>query len=201
MKKKMIYILVIAIIALSILASCNTTKPENSISPNPSESVSPGTTETPATQEPQEQLTLEQIIEKIYEIKNPELMLGEIPVDLTDADSVKYFTGLSDLSKVKEIAVSETMIGSQAYSLVLVRTKDAADTESVAKEMLNGINQVKWICVDADDLQVVAKGDVIMLFMISSAMDDLVTSEQMVDAFTQVVGTLDVQFKMEFLQE
>lgn len=185
MKKKMIYILVIAIIALSILASCNTTKPENSTSPDPTESVTP---------EPEESLDLMVIIENIYDIKRPELMLGEVSVDLTDADSVKYYSGLTDVSKIKEIVVSEPLIGSQAYSMVLVRTNSASDTEGVAKEMLNGINQMKWICVDADDMQVVAKGDTIMLFMVSSAMEDTVTSQQMVDAFIQVVGKLDIEY-------
>ena len=134
------------------------------------------------------------IIQQIYEIKTPDLALGDIPVDLTNLDSVKYYTGLTDVSKVKEIAVSEAMIGSQAYSLVLVQVNQAKDDESIANEMLEGIDQRKWICVEANDLQVVAQEDIVMLFMVSSQLEDVVTSKQIVDAFKEVRGgELDIE--------
>lgn len=137
-----------------------------------------------------------EIIKKIYEVKTPDLALGDIPVDLTNKDAVKTYTGLSDSSKVKDIAVSEAMIGAQAYSLVLVQVNNAGDTEAVANEMLNGIDQRKWICVEADDLQVVAQDDLIMLFMVSSELKDVTTSQEMVEAFKKVRGDkLDVELK------
>ncbi len=129
---------------------------------------------------------LQSIIEKIYEIKSPEFMVGDAPVDLNDPDSVKYFTGLSDSSKIKEVAVSEPMMGSQAYSLVLVKLNQQEDAETVANEMLQGIDQRKWICVEADDLKVVAQGDVVMLIMVSSTFEDALTSQDIVDAFQEV---------------
>lgn len=128
------------------------------------------------------------IIEKIYEIKDTGISVGDVPVDLNDSDAVKYYTGLSDVSKIKEVAVSEAMIGSQAYSLVLVRLNQSKDAETVANEMLQGINPRKWICVEADDLQVVAQGDVVMLIMVSSELESSVTSQNIVDAFQEVRG-------------
>ena len=136
------------------------------------------------------------IIKKIYEIKEPGLMLDNKSVDLSNEDSVKYYTGLSDSSKVKKIAASEAMILSHAYSLVLVQLNDASDAEKVAKEMLNGIDTRKWICVGADDLQVVSRDDVIMLFMVSSTLEENVTSQQIVDAFKEISdGKLDIELK------
>jgi hypothetical protein len=136
------------------------------------------------------------IIDKIYEIKEPGLKLANTLIDLSNTDSIKYYTGLSDSSKIKEIAASETMIGSQAYSLVLVQLNDASDAEKVAKDMLNGIDPRKWICVGADDLQVVSHDDVIMLFMVSSTLEEKVTSRQIVDAFKEVCdGKLDIELK------
>ncbi len=129
---------------------------------------------------------LQSIIEKIYEIKSTEFMVGDVPVDLNDPDSVKYFTGLSDVSKIKEVAVSEPMMGSQAYSLVLVKLNQQEDAETVANEMLQGIDQRKWICVEADDLKVAAQGDVVMLIMVSSTFEDALTSQDIVDAFQEV---------------
>lgn len=83
--------------------------------------------------------------------------------------------------------VSEAMIGSQAYSLVLVQVNDEKDSSSVGDEMLNGIDQRKWICVEADDIQVTSQGDVILLIMVSSTMKDTVTSQEIVNAFEQVL--------------
>lgn len=136
------------------------------------------------------------IIKKIYEIKDPGLKLADTPVDLSNSDSVKYYTGLSDISKVKEAVVSEAMIGSQAYSLVLVKLNDTKDAESVANEMLKGIDPRKWICVEADDLQIVSHDDVIMLIMVSTALEESVTSQQIVDAFKEVCDNeLDMELK------
>lgn len=126
------------------------------------------------------------IIKKIYDIKDPGLKLADTPVDLSNGDSVTYYTGLSDISKVKEAVASEAMIGSQAYSLVLVKLNDAKDAEVVANEMLKGIDPRKWICVEADDLQIVSHEDVIMLIMVSTALEESVTSQQVVDAFKEV---------------
>lgn len=131
---------------------------------------------------------LSDIINKIYEQKDTGLKLETTKLDLTDADKLKYSTGLTDASLLKEAAVSEAMISSQAYSLVLARVKDSKDTEKVAKEMLDGIDQRKWICVMADDLKVATCGDVIMLIMVESQLSDTVTSDQIVDAFKTVCG-------------
>ncbi|SHO43248.1 hypothetical protein [Anaerocolumna xylanovorans] len=128
------------------------------------------------------------IINKIYEQKDPGLKLETTKLDLTDSDKLKYYLGLTDASLIKEAAVSEAMITSQAYSLVLVRVKDSKDTEKAAKEMLDGIDQRKWICVMADDLKVAACGDIIMLIMVQSQIADTVTSDQLVDAFKIVCG-------------
>lgn len=116
-----------------------------------------------------------------------ELMLGTIPVDLADADSVSYFTGLSDASKVKEAIVSEPMMGSQPYSVVLVRLNDAADAKAVAEAMRDGIDQRKWVCVEADVLRVVACDDVVLLVMIGSNLDDL-SVDTMVETFGGLCG-------------
>lgn len=131
---------------------------------------------------------LTSIIGTIYEKAKVDLSLGNTPIDLTNKDMVKYNMGLDDASKVKEAVVSEAMIGSQAYSLVLARVNNAADAEAVAKDMLNGIDQRKWICVMADDLQIVTYNDLIMLVMVDSNLKDAVTSQQVADAFKEMCG-------------
>lgn len=137
-----------------------------------------------------------EIIAKLNENKQPQFMIGEIPVDLADADAVLYYTGLESAEKIKEVSVFESMMGSQAFSVVVARLNDAADAEEVANGMKNGIDQRKWICVEADDLRVVAADDLVMLVMISSEYAADVTAADYVDAFTNYVGgTLDIDLK------
>ena len=136
------------------------------------------------------------IIDKIYEKKSVELPLGTTELDLSDGEMFTAVTGLADSSKVKEAAYSESMMGSQAYSLVMVRVKKSKDAAGVADEMLNGINPAKWICVEADDVRVAAYDDLVMLIMVSSQFEDTVTGKEMVSAFKKVCGgSLDVSKK------
>ena len=131
-------------------------------------------------------MDLTTIIDEIYKINDPILPAMSIPVDLNDEYSLSSFTGLTDASLIKEAVASESMMGAQAYSLVLVRLQDASKAAEVAQAMRNGINPRKWICVMADDIRVVAAGDVVMLCMIESVLD--VKVNDMVDAFSSVVG-------------
>lgn len=137
-----------------------------------------------------------EIINQIYEQKNVDLPLQTTKLDLTDANGLSYNTGLKDATLIEEAAVSEPMMSSQAYSLVLVRVKDSKDSETVAKEMMDGIDQSKWICVTADDLKVTGSGDVVLLVMASTDLSDTVTTDQMIDAF-KTVSNGNVDFTLE----
>lgn len=131
--------------------------------------------------------SLEQIIDNIYAQQPVEFFVGTMPVDITDTEwSLKSFTGLDNADLITEAAASEAMIGSIPYSLVLVRVKDAANAKTVAQQMKDGIDQRKWICVEADDLLVSGYCDVVMLVMVSSASD--LTAQAMTDAFAKVCG-------------
>lgn len=137
---------------------------------------------------------LTDIVEQIYDVHSPAFGVGTMEIDLSDADMVKMYTGLDSADAVSEAVASEAMISAQAYSMVLVRVKDAGDAEAVATDMKAGINPRKWVCVEADDLQVVACEDVVLLIMVSSQLSDSVTSQQIVDAFREVCGgTLTVE--------
>lgn len=134
-----------------------------------------------------------EIIDKIY-AKFPveELPLTTIEVDINDEFAFNRYTGLSSPDKVSAVAASESMMGSQAYSLVVVKVKDAKDAKDVAKEMKNGIDPRKWVCVEADDLKVAATGDVVVLMMVSSEHSDVATAKDIINAFKKVAGSLDV---------
>lgn len=171
--KKIIALTLAVLCLVSILAGCN----------------------KPAEEKKAEPLTdlngsLESIIDCIYN-NYPEFpeevkpMLMAMPVDMADEFALPYFTGLTDGSKVKEAVASEPMTGSQPYSVVLVRVNDAADAASVAEQMLNGIDQRKWFCVEADVLRVAAVNDLVMLCMIGSNMDGF-SVDTMIETFGKV---------------
>ena len=130
--------------------------------------------------------SLTQLATDLYKNNTPEFMLGEpMEIDLNDNDAVLYYLGLSDGSRLKEAVFSEPMIGSIAYSMCLVRVKDAGDVETVKKDIFDNVNTSKWICVTADQLRVAASGDVVLLVM---GTGDLV--DDLVSAFTTACGGL-----------
>ena len=117
--------------------------------------------------------TMEELLNKTIEQRPVEFMGGVIPVDLTDSSedglwALKSYTGLDDAAKITEAAAFEPMMGSLAFSLVLVRVADGADSKAVAESMHSGIDPRKWICVGADDLRVAGAGDVVMLIMVNN---------------------------------
>ncbi len=134
-------------------------------------------------------MSLTQIVDEIYQNHPMELPLGTIDVDLTDSYAVEAYLGLGSTEKVVEAVASESMLGAQAYSLVLCRVKSPADAAAVARQMRDGINQRKWVCVEADDILVSACDDVVMLVMISSEYASSATAESLTEAFRKVCGT------------
>lgn len=131
-------------------------------------------------------MELTDLVDQIYKNQDPGIGVMTTSVDLSDPDQLLYCTGLSSADRITEAVVSEPAISSQAYSLVLVRLKDAADAKTVADEMKSGINPAKWICVEADDLRTAACSDVVLLIMVSSTLS--ITSEEIVNAFEAACG-------------
>lgn len=76
--------------------------------------------------------------------------IGTMEIDLSDAELLAYQTGLTDVSNVEAIYVSESMIGSVPYSAVYIVTKEGADATVVLNELMTNINPAKWLCVSAE---------------------------------------------------
>ena len=140
--------------------------------------------------------TMEENAMKVMELAPVEFMGGIIPVDLTDTSeegkwAVQYYTGLADASGITDVAVYESMMGSQAFSLVMVRTAEGADPKAVAEEMKSGIDPRKWICVGADEIMAAGYGDTVMFIMVDSQLG--LKAQSYVDAFRSVCGA-DLDF-------
>ena len=142
--------------------------------------------------------TMEENVMKVMEIAPVEFMAGTMPVDLTDTSedgkwALSYFTGLQSADNITDVCVYEPMMGSQAFSLVMVRTAEGADAKAVAQEMKDNIDPRKWICVGADEMMVVTYSDVVMLVMLDSQLG--LSAQTYVDAFQQVAGA-EVDFSL-----
>ncbi len=107
------------------------------------------------------------LVDKIYEeIPEDQLpMLQSQILDVTNNDSVKYITGLENGTNFEYVVVSEPLMSSQAYSLVLAKVKSGINADEIAKEMSENIDTRKWICVEAEKLYATSSGDIVFLVM------------------------------------
>ena len=165
--KKIISVILMAALALSLFAACGKTDDAPKGADLSGE-------------------TVEALVNKIYESKMPEFALMTMPVDLADAEMVAWQTGVSDPALLKEAVISESMMGSQAYSMVMVRVNDAAKAEEVAQMMLDNIDPRKWICVAADDIDAAIYGDLVLFVMIDSSFG--IPAADFIGAFKTIAG-------------
>ena len=131
------------------------------------------------------------MVDKIYEAYPVELMmLTTNAVDLNDASWCTYHTGLTadQAARVDAAVYSESLTGSQAYSLVLLRVKDEANAQTIADAVLDNVQMNKWVCVMADKARVATFGDKVLFVMTNSELTDV---DALMDA---VPGALGVTF-------
>ena len=106
------------------------------------------------------------LVEKIYtKTEMPLQSLQTAEIDITDTDMLNYYTGLKSNENIKNVVVSEPMMTSQAYSLVMVKAEDNADIEAIKQEMVDNIDTMKWVCVTAEKLYATNSGNIIFLVM------------------------------------
>lgn len=107
--------------------------------------------------------TLPEIMEKLYANINEEEMPMMVDNITLDSENFQYYA-FADV-KYKEAIASESMTGSIAHSIVLIRLDNSNDAESAVKEIKEKANPRKWICVEAENVEVLSKGDLVVLIM------------------------------------
>lgn len=131
---------------------------------------------------------LSALVDKIYEGVNKDVIPSSLQtqvVDTTDNATVKYTTGLDNAENIEFAVVSEPMMTSQAYSLILVKVKNGANANEVAKAMSEGVDTRKWICVSAEQLYATNSGDVVCLVMSNTE-----TAKAVYESFEKLAGTV-----------
>lgn len=154
-KGKLVFLIIIAILAVAliiagIVLAINANKPKSNVQITSVEDM-------------------QNLVNTVYtglEDNLPPTLNTQI-VDVNNADVLKSFTGLTSNENIDAVVASEPMIGSQAYSFVLVKVKDGADADSIAKEMSENIDTRKWICVQAEKLYATSVDNLAVLVMSS----------------------------------
>lgn len=118
------------------------------------------------------------------------MSLATTELDLQDIDTVSYHTGLTDVSQIEGIAISEPMMSSVAYSVVYIRTKEGADVEQIRQALMDNIDPAKWLCVTAEKQIAGLFGDDIFFVMSAADTADLVYDEavKVAESRTMKVG-------------
>lgn len=166
--------------------------PETGMEIDPEFSVDPE--DTAENAQPAPDAELNDMVGEIYKLQPVDLMgMETTAIDLTDESWYSYLAGLTadNVGKVDAAVISESMTGSQAYSLVLARVKDPADAKEIATSMEDNIDLRKWVCVAADRARVVTFGDKVLFVMADSELADV---DALVDAAAQAFG---VTFDMD----
>lgn len=182
MKKLVICIVIVAVVVLGFLA-LNKNSDENLDNENivgneevvnndgviGSEDVDIESVKGPEKVDWGEELT--NLVDSLYaENENLYPSLMSQLIDVTDSETVNYMTGLENGDDLEALIVSEPMMSSQAYSLVIAKVKDGASTDEVAKKMSENINMRKWFCVSAEVLYATSTEEYAFLVMSSEEM-------------------------------
>lgn len=190
-------LLALAMAAAISLAACGASSQSAVATPAPTATPETSTAEEGMTEEatpaetPAPDMELSAMVDSIYKAYPVELMMMQTTaINLNDEAWLTYNTGLSaeQADLVASGVKSESMTGSQAYTLVLLRLKDAADAQTVADTMLEKMDPARWVCVMADKMRVATFDDKVLFVMTDSELTDI-------DAlFAAVPDALGVEF-------
>jgi len=111
--------------------------------------------------------SLEDLMTSIYEdIPDDQKPMGLMNTEVNE-ENIEYYLGTSDI-EYEEALASESMVGSIAHSVVLVRTKENANIEEVKTKIKENVDPRKWICVgvEKEDVIVENRGNLIILIMV-----------------------------------
>ena len=108
--------------------------------------------------------SLEDVMAKLYEgIDENNLPMALSNMEIT-SENVESFIGSANVEYVEALA-NESMVGSIAHSVVLVRVNDSKQATEAVEEIKNSVNPRKWICVEASNVIVKSKGNLVLLVM------------------------------------
>ena len=116
--------------------------------------------------------SLEDIMTKVYgDIPSNQLPMMLSNIEIT-SENQEYYLGTNDIT-YKEALASESMVGSIAHSVVLIRLNDSSDAEKVVSKLKESVNPRKWVCVGVEEVKVENIGDLVIVIMNDTHKDTL----------------------------
>ncbi len=108
--------------------------------------------------------SLEEIMDKVYStLKDDEKPMMLTNIEITK-ENVEMYLGTTDI-EFEEALASESATGSIAHSVVLIRVKNNSNVEKIKEKIEDSVNPRKWICVEAEEVEVESQGNLILLVM------------------------------------
>lgn len=146
--KKMAVLLLAAVLSFGMLTGCGAKNNRNSDEVTGDDALEPsGMVHLEGLDE------VASFIDEVYKGVAEDLLPYEVQtneLDLDDPDMLEYHTGLTDLTGIEGVYLSESMMSSTAYSAVYIRTNDEGDAEAIRQQLMDNINPAKWVCVSAE---------------------------------------------------
>ena len=119
---------------------------------------------------------LEEIMTKVYaSIPEDEKPMMLTNIEITE-ENVESFLGTSDI-EFEEALASESATGSIAHSVILLRVKNGANVEVIEETLEDSINPRKWICVEAEEVEIDSRGNLILIVMSTEKTADKIVAE------------------------
>lgn len=120
--------------------------------------------------------SLEDIMTKVYaSVKEDEKPMMLTNIEITE-ENVESFLGTSDI-EFEEALASESATGSIAHSVILLRVKKGTNVEAIEEKLEDSINPRKWICVEAEEVEIESKGNLILIVMSNEQTADKIVNE------------------------
>ncbi len=105
-------------------------------------------------------------IDDLYTGLTLQTSLNSMELDINNMDLVKSYTGLDNTEGIEHIVVSESMISTEAYSLILVKCENEERASQIASEMSENISlSDKWISASDIKTYYATNGDLVFLVM------------------------------------
>ncbi len=122
------------------------------------------------TEPTEDMLFVQSLFEGMEPLANVEMpgyyIVAELTADLFESDVfTPYVDGMTAVR-------CEAGMGSQPYSIVVLNVPEGTDVEAVRADIEANANPRKWVCVEAEQVNVVANGNTILLAMASSTVCD-----------------------------
>ena len=184
-----IVVLIIAIVAVLYATGMFDKKEEKTENTTPNTSTETSDKSNLGTIQASEDLS--KLVDKLYE--NQENLLSSLQtqeLDISDDEMVKFITGLDNGKDLEFVVVSEPMMSSQAYSLILAKVKNGVNANDVAKSMHEKVDARKWICVTAEKVYATSSNDIVMVIMSSEDM-----AKPIYEKFKTLAGTVGQEYE------